>query len=173
MDDDRLLTTLRAALAGADAPTGKDLSAMSISDAQELSQPVPADEEQDVSRVVEAGLLAWSFRDLDERLAALAFDSADRPALAGLRGGTVPPRILTFETDALRLELEVGAHRMLGQVLPPQVVRIRMEVPDGPAREFDSDGQGRFVVEPALTGPVQLRCLPPDAEPLVTSWVLL
>lgn len=173
MDDDRLLTVLRAALAGADPASGEDLVAMDLAGAETFGEPLPADEEPAVSGVVEAGRLAWSFRDLDERLAELSFDSADHPALAGLRGDTLPPRALTFETGALRLELEVGAHCMLGQVLPPQIVRIRMDAPDGSVREFDSDSQGRFVVEPALTGPVQLRCLPPDAEPLVTSWMLL
>jgi hypothetical protein len=143
--------------------------------AEEGTEAMTADEHP-LRGVVEAGRTAWAWRTVDEELAELAelvYDSADQPALAGLRGGQVPPRHLTFEHGATRLELEVGADGMLGQILPPQLARIQLQGPDGPGRELDSDGQGRFVVEPALTGPVRLRCSLPDADSLVTGWVLL
>jgi hypothetical protein len=141
MEDDELLTALRAALVE--------------------------------NEVVEAGRAAWPWRGVDAELAELAYDSADRPALAGLRSSTVPPRQLTFESGPVRLELEVGPQRILGQVLPPQEVHIQLQVPEGPGQEFDSDGQGRFIVEPTLTGPVRLRCSRSGADPIVTDWVLL
>jgi hypothetical protein len=166
MDDEELLTVLRGALA---AEGSADESVEESATIEASTRP----DELTLSGIVEAGRAAWSWRTIDEELAELAYDSADRPALAGLRGGTLPPRQLTFEYGALRLELEVGTYGLLGQVLPPQPVHVQVRVPDGSGPELDSDGQGRFVVEPALTGPVQLRCSPPDADPLVTGWVLL
>jgi len=151
VDDDELLATLRAALSS-DAATAEDGA---------------------LSRIIAAGRAAWAWRTIDEELAELAYDSADRPALAGLRGGVAPPRQLTFAHGDMRLELEVGPEAMLGQVLPPRPVHVQLQVPDGPSRELDSDDQGRFIVEPALTGPVRLRCSLPDTGPVVTSWVLL
>lgn len=154
MNDDELMTTLHRVL------TEDGTEAATVD-----GHPLRA--------IVEAGRAAWSWRTVDEELAELAYDSADQPAFAGLRGGRVPPRHLTFEHGATRLELEVGADGMLGQIMPPQVVHVHLQGPDGSGRELDSDGQGRFVVEPALTGPVRLRCSLPGAEPLVTGWVLL
>jgi hypothetical protein len=152
VDDDELLAVVRAALA---------------------DEAAVANEHPALPMVMESGRAVWSWRTIDEELAELAYDSADRPALAGLRGGVVPPRQMTFALGDVRLELEISQDAVLGQVLPPRPVHVQVEVPGGPGRELDSDGQGRFVVEPALSGPVRLRCSMPDAAPVVTGWVLL
>ena len=152
--DDELMTMLHRALAG----DGTEAATVD-------GHPLRA--------IVEAGLAAWSWRTVDEELAELVYDSADQPAFAGLRGGRVPPRHLTFEHGGTRLELEAGANGLLGQILPPQAVHVHLQGPDGSGQQLDSDGQGRFMVEPALTGPVRLRCSLPDADTLVTGWVLL
>ncbi|HZM80768.1 MAG TPA: hypothetical protein VFC19_34020 [Candidatus Limnocylindrales bacterium] len=138
-----------------------------------LRQALARQESTTQAEIVESGLAAWTWRTMDEELAALAYDSADHPSLAGLRGTATAPRQLTFEFGEVRLELEVGPRRMLGLVLPANVAQVELHTPDGEIQRFETDGQGRFVVEPALTGPVRLRCHLPGAEPWMTGWVLI
>lgn len=136
--------------------------------------PVPAE-------LMLAAEAAFAWRTVEAELAELVFDSlttagagsraADRPEeqLALVRGGG--PRMLTFHTAGLTVELEVtragGAHRLLGQLLPPSAAQVEVRHPDGVLRT-EADELGRFTAEQVSAGPVSIRCLG-----VVTDWVAI
>lgn len=136
--------------------------------------PVPAE-------LMLAAEAAFAWRTIEAELAELVFDSlttaaagsraADRPEerLALVRGGG--PRMLTFATDGLTVELEVtrlgGAHRLLGQLLPPSAASVEIRHPDGVLRT-EADELGRFAAEQVSAGPISIRCLG-----VVTDWVAI
>src|SRR5215468_8608540 len=68
--------------------------------------------------------LAW--RDIDAELAELTRDSLTAPPLASVRG--TPPRLLTFTTETVTIDLEVtdetGLVRMLGQLSPANSAEV-------------------------------------------------
>ena len=90
--------------------------------------------------------LAW--RDIDAELAELTRDSLTAPPLAAVRG--TPPRLLTFATDAVTIDLEVtdetGLVRMLGQLSPANPAEVTVEW-DGGTRSVSADPLGRFAVD--------------------------
>lgn len=60
---------------------------------------------------------AFVLHDLDARVAELTFDSL----VDGIpvRGETDPPRMLTFQSDGVTVDVEVTAEGLIGQLLPP------------------------------------------------------
>jgi hypothetical protein len=133
----------------------------------EADDPVPPE-------VVAAARAASTWRTIDEELAELADDSVGTPA--GVRGGAA--RLLTYRAGDLTVELEVstadGALRILGQVVPPQAMRVRIEQV-GPAVEATADDLGRFRAGGLAPGPTRLVCTPvtPGGVPVHTQWTLL
>lgn len=120
------------------------------------------------------GLFTW--RTIDAELAALAHDSLLDGADAPVRA-TGQPRILTFETDELTVEVEVdetpGARRLIGQLTPPGPARLELRTAGEPFRG-EADDLGRFV----LALPVErlrssLRVERADGAVAETSWVVL
>jgi hypothetical protein len=139
-----------------------------LQDVVARADPVPA-------HVVAAARDSLAWRDPDAALAALVADSAS--AVPAVRGNT-PPRLLTFAVGDVILELEAdytasGIH-LVGQLLPPQPARLRVDQPGGRSA-IDADELGRFVVDiPA--GPTRLHCTPLAAEgysSVQTEWVRL
>jgi hypothetical protein len=127
---------------------------------------VPAD-------VVGAAKACFAWRNVDEELAALVYDSADEtPALTGVRGGSA--RQLTFEADELTIELEVGgaARGVVGQLVPAQPASIELRHGGGSAF-VDTDDLGRFGIERVPEGPVSLRLQPAGGGRVATDWVRL
>jgi hypothetical protein len=132
--------------------------------------PVPA-------HLLLAAEAAFAWRTVDAELAGLVFDSlttagsGSRAAeeLAPVRGGG--PRMLTFQTPGLTVELEVtrvgGAHRLLGQLLPPGAAHVEIRHPDG-VFHTEADELGRFAAEQVTAGPISIRCLG-----VVTDWVAI
>jgi hypothetical protein len=127
--------------------------------------------------IAEYAKQGFGLRTIDAELAALIADS-DAMATAVRRAGPERLRLLTFEADGLSVELEArtsGAHqRLLGQLLPPGPARI--EVRQGGTTEVlrvDADGQGRFVVDAVVPGPLSLTCHRPDRRPVSTEWTSL
>jgi len=127
--------------------------------------------------VVAAARAAFALRGIDAELAALVADSAadDRP-LAGVRGAT-EGRLLTFESAAVTIELEVSpgrdGNRVVGQLAPsgPGAVEI---LHSGGTTAVEADAHGRFAVGGVPPGPFRLRCRPPDADrPVHTDWTIL
>ncbi|MFJ5259980.1 hypothetical protein ACIQAC_05825 [Streptomyces sp. NPDC088387] len=113
---------------------------------------------------------AFVLHDLDARIAELTFDSL----VDGIpvRGVTDPPRMLTFRTGELTVDVEVTSQGLMGQVLPPQPARI--EVLGGPRPATPDvltvDALGRFTSQAPPIGPFALR-LRTDADVVVTEWL--
>ena len=127
---------------------------------------VPAD-------VVSAAKAAFTWRSVDEELAALVYDSADdTPALAGVRGGSA--RQLTFSAPELTIELEVGgsARGAVGQLVPAQAASIEVRHAEGSAF-VDSDDLGRFDIDRVPDGPVSLHLEAAGGGRVATDWVRL
>ncbi|MFC8564518.1 hypothetical protein ACFUIW_01945 [Streptomyces sp. NPDC057245] len=111
---------------------------------------------------------AFALHDLDARVAELTFDSL----VDGIpvRGETDPPRMLTFQADAVTVDVEVTPDGLIGQLLPPRPARI--EVLSGP-REYarlTADDLGRFTGDAPPAGPFALR-LRTGGEVVVTEWL--
>ena len=133
--------------------------------------PVPA-------RVLAAARGSFTWRTIDAELAALAYDSAvDAEHHALVRGGS-EPRLLTFESDGLTVEVEVtevgDRRRLIGQLVPPAPGVVEVRHPGGVV-SVEADEVGRFTAEPIEPGPVSLRCRRTgDGEGTVaTEWVTL
>lgn len=111
---------------------------------------------------------AYALHDLDARLAELTFDSL--VDAIPVRGAAEPPRMLTFHSGDVTVDVEVTAQGLMGQVLPPQPARI--EVLGGPQTSLPlvADDMGRFISEEAPTGPFALR-LRAGGEVVVTEWL--
>ncbi|MGQ4439519.1 hypothetical protein ACN6LI_003120 [Streptomyces violaceoruber] len=111
---------------------------------------------------------AFVLHDLDARVAELTFDSL----VDGIpvRGETDPPRMLTFQSDGVTVDVEVTAEGLIGQLLPPGPAGI--EVLSGPREHarLTADDMGRFTGEAPLAGPFALR-LRTGREVVVTEWL--
>ncbi len=129
--------------------------------------PVPAD-------VLAAAKEALSWRDTDAALAQLV-DEARSANLAGVRGEH-QPELLTFTAGELTVEVEVtvtgGGITLLGQLVPPQRARIRIDHPAGPTW-LDADALGRFAAEGLTRGHLRLACHPEEGSPVHTAWTLI
>lgn len=146
--------------------------------AEELRQllrrvdPVPPE-------VVDAARVSIGWRTLEADLADLISDSL--LTTADVRGGE-QPRLLSFQAGDRIVEIEVsaldGRLRILGQLVPVQPARVRVEQPTG-AVEVVADQLGRFAIEDLPVGPTRFVCQPldPAGEPVgtevVTQWQAL
>ena len=123
-------------------------------------------------QVIEAAKESYTWRTVDAELAALTSDSLLDPAV-GVRG-TQEPRLLTFETPDLIIEVEVSVagaeRRLLGQLVPPRAAQIDLRQ-SGTTRTAQADATGRFALRDLLAAPLSLRCTFGDREPVHTEWV--
>ena len=126
-----------------------------------ILDPVPAE----LSRIA---VDAYALHDLDAKVAELTFDSV--VDAIPVRGATDVPRMLTFRSGEVTVDVEVTAQGLMGQVLPPQPARI--EVLSGPqsAAPLTADAMGRFVSDTPPAGPFALR-LRTGGEVVVTEWL--
>jgi hypothetical protein len=126
---------------------------------------------------------SFGLRSVDAELARLTADSAEAGTAAAVRraGPFEPfdaPRLLSFQTPALVVELEVApaaaGRRILGEIVPagPATIEVRQPGADGP-RRFDVDDEGRFVVEGVRPGPFSLTCRRAGLAPISTEWTRL
>ncbi|MFI1356027.1 hypothetical protein ACH4TV_21005 [Streptomyces sp. NPDC020898] len=140
-----------------------DLLEEMLRQAAAILDPVPAQLQQ-------TAVEAYTLYSLDTQLAELTFDSLVHAI--PVRGAVDAPRMLTFRTDELTVDIEVTAHGLMGQVLPPQEARI--EVLSGPQLTspptLTTDDMGRFTGELHVTGPFALR-LRTDADVVMTEWL--
>lgn len=126
-----------------------------------ILDPVPAELRQ-------LAIEAYALHDLDTRIAELTFDSL--VDAVPVRGALDPPRMLTFTTGDLTVDVEVTGEGLLGQVLPPRTARV--EVLGGPRRtaQVPVDAMGRFMTEAPPTGPFALR-LRTGEDVVMTEWL--
>jgi hypothetical protein len=117
---------------------------------------------------------AFSWRLPEDKVADLLFDSADYPVPAGMRNGTsAGPRQLSYQSDELLIECEVGAGVLVGQLLPPTPVTLELVTAGGNRRRVEVDNRGRFVVRPLPSGPIRLHCGQDQQREVFTPWLLV
>ncbi|MFH8799221.1 hypothetical protein ACH4F6_06415 [Streptomyces sp. NPDC017936] len=132
-----------------------------LREAAAILDPVPAGLRQ-------LAVEAYALHDLDARIAELAFDSL--VDAIPVRGAVEAPRMLTFHSGGLTVDVEVSEQGLMGQVLPPQPASI--EVLDGPrpGAALTADDMGRFAGDAPPPGPFALR-LRAGGEVVVTEWL--
>ena len=125
--------------------------------------------------VVDAGKKVFALRDswdADAELAQLTYDSlAESGPVPALRGDTAPARALTFSSTHLTVELEGTAESVLGQVIPPQVEAITMQLSTGTESALTVDEIGSFAIRPAPPGAFRLRCQAAGGYRVLTPWI--
>jgi hypothetical protein len=129
------------------------------------------------------GDLAMSIeQDLDDdadRAALIADSNADQTAaVVRVRPSKLGPRLLSFESPRLAVEMEIdrtGRYlRMLGQLVPAGYARVEVrQKPDPNRRLVEADHLGRFVIENMCAGPTRLTCRYPGERPVATDWAHL
>ena len=92
---------------------------------------------------------AFALHDLDAEIAELTFDSAV-DALP-VRGAVEAPRMLTFHAGGLTVDVELSAHGLMGQVLPPQTARV--EVLRGPQARAHRSPPTPWAASPTTNPP--------------------
>jgi hypothetical protein len=127
--------------------------------------------------VVSAARDLFTWRTVDAELAELAHDSLVDAAGAGVRA-IGQPRILTFETDGLTIEVEVdetpGARRLIGQLTPPGPGSLELRTSPGAPVRGEADELGRFVLGlPPGRLLSSLRVEPATGPVAETAWVTL
>ncbi|MFI8230201.1 hypothetical protein ACIGDI_15315 [Streptomyces sp. NPDC085900] len=123
--------------------------------------PVPAELQQ-------MAVEAFALHDLEARLAELTFDSV--VDAIPIRGAADPPRMLTFHAGGVTVDVELTAHGLMGQVLPPQSARIEVLTGPHPGAPLTTDDMGRFTHDRPPTGPFALRLRTGEGV-LVTDWL--
>jgi hypothetical protein len=128
--------------------------------------------------MVDLAKLSYELRSIDAELAELVADSrVDEPAVAVRAAATTAgPRMLTFESDDLLVEVEVGddgrgGSLLTGQLVPPQPARVELRQPDRPPYFVEADELGRFAVDGLADAPFSLVCHRPDGRPVASVWV--
>ncbi|MFJ8105816.1 hypothetical protein [Streptomyces sp. NPDC096132] len=126
-----------------------------------ILDPVPAE----LRRIA---IEAYALHDLDARIAELTFDSLTDAI--PVRGAGDVPRMLTFHTGGLTVDVEVTEEGLMGQLLPPQAASV--EVLHGPraGASLTADSMGRFSGDAPPAGPFALR-LRTGGEVVVTEWL--
>jgi hypothetical protein len=123
--------------------------------------PVPA-------RLVDGAITAYAWRTVDADLAELVFDSLSESAVAAVRGAD-QPRLVTFRTADLSVELELDGDRLVGRVEPagPASVGIQQGARTVPA---PVDALGRFATSSLARGPLRLH-VAREGRTVVTDWI--
>lgn len=132
-----------------------------LRDAAAVLDPVPAG-------LRRAAVEAYALYDLDARIAELTFDSL--VDAVPVRGAVDVPRMLTFHSGGLTVDVEVSEDGLLGQLMPPQPASI--EVLHGPraGAALTADDLGRFASPAPPAGPFALR-LRTGKDVVVTEWL--
>ncbi|MFB9876314.1 hypothetical protein ACFFMN_00090 [Planobispora siamensis] len=132
--------------------------------AAEIFDPLP-------SGALQSAIDAYALHTLEAELAELAFDSLERAA--GVRGPG-RPRLLTFRSPPVTIELEIsvsgGTGHIIGRLLPPQPARI--EIHGRRPMVLTADPLGRFSGEHLPTGAFSLRCRLPSLV-VATEWITI
>jgi hypothetical protein len=128
--------------------------------------------------MVDLAKLSFELRGIDAELAELVADSrVDAPAVA-VRSTAIAaePRMLTFETDDLSIDIEVsldrsGKQTVVGQLLPEQMAHVEVHQPGRPPLGVAADEYGRFILGGVAPGAFRLVCHRPDHRSVVSEWV--
>jgi hypothetical protein len=124
------------------------------------------------TKVVEAGKRIFDWHYVDKELAQLSYDStreSDRQLATRAEGAAV--HALTFSSAHLAVELEFTADAVLGQVVPPQVTTVTMQLDNGRESGLAADEIGCFSIRPAPPGTFRLRCQTAAGLDVLTAWI--
>ena len=118
----------------------------------------------------EAGRVAFTRRNLDPGavVVSVGYDSLLDDSVEMRAPGS--PRIVTFETDSLSIEVSISHEQLVGQLIPPAAGTVTMLTIDGIVDEGTVDEMGRFALRPPAAGPTRLRCRVGESE-VVTDWM--
>jgi hypothetical protein len=126
--------------------------------------------------LLQAAVEAFAWRNVDDELAELVFDSLVDHEAGHVRGSR-DRRLLSFQTSHVSIEIEVtitGTSRgLIGQLVPSQPASVDIRYRDGLVT-LEADTLGRFSGSSLRAGPISLRYRPgPEAAgaPVVTDWV--
>ncbi|MFC5674134.1 hypothetical protein [Streptomyces incanus] len=111
---------------------------------------------------------AYALHDLDTKVAELSFDSL--VDAIPVRGAEDPPRMLTFSVGEVTVDVEVTAHGLMGQLMPPQPARIEVLGGPQPGSSLTADDMGRFTGAAPPSGPFALR-LRTAGDVVETEWL--
>lgn len=130
------------------------------------SDPVPSD-------VDEFARAAFSWRDIEARLAELDFDSVDEDVPAGVRS-SVTARMMSFQAGQWMLDIEYdeAAGRLLGAISPQSGYTIELHTA-GALFTAESDESGRFTADGVNPGPLSMVLHFSGGEVIKTQWVIL
>jgi hypothetical protein len=139
-------------------------------------------------RFVEAGKAAYTWFTIDAELAALTYDSA---GAAGRTAGLTEPepaatralpratrpnpaelRSMSFTSTRLKIEIEVAADALRGQIVPPQQGEIEVQTAGRPQR-ITVDELGWFVIRPVPPGAFRLHCQTASGLAVLTPFITL
>ena len=126
------------------------------------ADPVP-------EHVLAAARGAWTWRTIDQELAALVFDSATELSGVRDRGGA---RQLTFQAPGLEIVADPATRRLVGQLVPARPATVELESTDGKLGQ-EVDRFGRFTFDAVPAGPVRISVTAPDGSAIATDWVVL
>ena len=119
-----------------------------------------------------AARAAYDRRAVDAEPATLARVRATVPGTRRTaREDLAALRDLTFVAADLTVEVELGAWRLLGQVVPPGPGRVRLQTTDGDRASAEIDALGCFVLRPAPRGCFRLHLRTAAGARVVTAWV--
>jgi hypothetical protein len=133
----------------------------------EATDPAPAD-------VTEFAQAAFGWRDIDAKLAEVAFDSSLEETPAGVRS-TATARMLSFEAGTWTIEIEHNAStgRLIGQIDPIRETLVELHFAGG-EMTTEVDDLGRFVFDGVRSGPASLVLRTSgDLEVVKTEWTVL
>ena len=118
----------------------------------------------------EAARAAYTWRNVDEELLALTYDSRLEAGVA-VRGGD-DAWTLEFSGGGLTLEVELTGRRMMGRLTTPVDGEVVLERSDGVTRSITTDESGFFAVEEEGPGLVRFAVRTGENR-LVSEWVSL
>ena len=105
---------------------------------------------------VEAAKAAFTWRNIDEELLLISYDSVLDDTLFARARSTATARQLVFDAAGVSLQVEVSAAGITGQLMPPSG-SVTLVTPDGDAETAAVDELGTFVMGTAPRGPVKFR----------------
>jgi hypothetical protein len=131
------------------------------------------EEERTEVGFIQAGRMAFAWRNVDAELETLGLDTGRELAGPALVRGTGPasPRLLSFHGERVSVEVEVDEAGIVGQLTPPGPGEVTLITADGPHVTVATDEVGGFTL-PATPGPVRLECVCPAGH-FITEWTTL
>jgi hypothetical protein len=121
-----------------------------------------------------AAKASFTWRTIDAELEAvsLCFDSAVDGQVLVRGPAALAPRSLSFEGDAVGLEIEIRPREISGQIVPAQSGVVSMRSVEGECHSTAADDSGWFSFGDVPHGPHRFECETAD-NAFTTEWTLI